>query len=105
MISLLQRKKRMEQLEHELLETRASEDKKKKIKMVSRTQLVFFSTDPEAYYYTTCTLNDCTKRNASRTERNAWGTERNILGTNALHFWERNALVHFGLIFNLTESF
>lgn len=33
----------MEQLEHELLETRASEDKKKKIKMVSRTQLVSFS--------------------------------------------------------------
>ena len=38
-----QRKKRMEQLEHELLETRASEDKKKKIKMVSRTQLVSLS--------------------------------------------------------------
>lgn len=30
----------MEQLEHELLETRASEDKKKKIKMVSMTQLI-----------------------------------------------------------------
>lgn len=33
----------MEQLEHELLETRASEDKKKKIKMVSRTQLISVS--------------------------------------------------------------
>ena len=65
------------------------------------------STDPEAYYYTTGTLNSSHETDASRTERNALGTERNVLGmkrntsrTERFAFLRTERFVRFGLVFN-----